>query len=51
MENTTAKKNSAFYYSVNMLRMLLSMELITYDEYKKIVSISADYYDIERIYI
>lgn len=50
MKDKSAEKNSAYYYSVNMLRMLLSMELITKDEYEKIVGISAEYYDIDRIY-
>lgn len=36
--------NASFVYSVNLLRMLLSMELITEDEYKKIVEISEDHY-------
>ena len=31
-------------YSVNLLRMLLGMELITEDEYNKIVAISEDHY-------
>ena len=36
--------NASFVYSVNLLRMLLGMELITDDEYNKIVAISEDYY-------
>lgn len=36
--------NASFVYSVNLLRMLLSMELITEDEYNKIVAISEDHY-------
>ena len=36
--------NSAFYYSVNMLRHLLKMNLITEDEYNRIVRISSEYY-------
>ena len=41
------KKDSnkaSFVYSVNLLRMLLGMELITDDEYNKIVAISEDHY-------
>lgn len=36
--------NASFVYSINLLRMLLSMELITEDEYNKIVAISEDHY-------
>ena len=36
--------NASFVYSVNLLRMLLGMELITEDEYNKIVAISEDHY-------
>lgn len=42
MKNDT--NNSSFVYSVNLLRMLLSMGLITEDEYKKIVAINEDHY-------
>lgn len=35
---------ASFVYSVNLLRMLLSMEMITEDEYNKIVAISEDHY-------
>lgn len=45
------KKNAAFVYSVNMLRMLLAMKLITEEEYNKIVEISADHYGTEKIYV
>ena len=38
MKNDT--NNSSFVYSVNLLRMLLGMELITEEEYNKIVAIS-----------
>lgn len=43
MKNDT--NNSSFVYSVNLLRMLLGMELITEEEYNKIVAISEDHYD------
>lgn len=36
--------NASFVYSVNLLRMLLGMELITKEEYNKIVAISEDHY-------
>ena len=45
------KKNAAFVYSVNMLLMLLEMNLITEEEYNKIVEISADHYGTEKIYV
>lgn len=40
------QKNASFYYSVNMLRALLAMKLITEDEYKKIVTLNAEYYGV-----
>lgn len=43
-ENKEDINNSAFYYSVNMLRHLLKMNLITEDEYNRIVRISSEYY-------
>ena len=42
MKNDT--NNSSFVYSVNLLRMLLGMELITEEEYNKIVAISEDHH-------
>lgn len=45
------KKNAAFYYSVNMLRLLLRTELLTKAEYRKIVKISAKHYGCERIVV
>ena len=44
MKNKEDRNNSAFYYSVNMLRHLLKMNLITEDEYNRIVRISSEYY-------
>ena len=43
--------NSAFLYSVNMLRLLLKMQLITQEEYERILEISADHYGTEKIYV
>ncbi len=43
--------NSSFAYSVNLLKMLLAMQLITEDEYEKIVRISAEHYGAELIYV
>lgn len=45
------KKNAAFYYSVNMLRLLLRAELITKEEYRKIVKLFAEHYGCERIIV
>ena len=45
------KKNAAFYYSVNMLRLLLRAKLLTEAEYRKIVKLSAEYYACERIIV
>ena len=45
------KKNAAFYYSVNMLRLLLRAKLITEAEYKKIINLSAEHYGCERIIV
>ena len=41
--------NSSFAYSVNLLKMLLAMQLITEDEYKKIARLSAEYYGADLI--
>lgn len=43
--------NSSFAYSVNLLKMLLAMQLITEDEYEKITRISAEHYGTELIYV
>lgn len=47
MKNMTDINNSAFYYSVNMLRMLLNMKLIAENEYERIIRISEKYYGTE----
>lgn len=49
MKNKKDIDNSSFAYSVYMLRLLLSMKLITEEEYRKIVQISAGHYDAEQI--
>lgn len=41
--------NASFAYSVSLLKMLLSMQLITEDEYEKIVGISAEHYGADLI--
>lgn len=43
--------NSAFIYSVNMLRLLLKMQLITQEEYERVLKISAAHYGAEQIYV
>ena len=43
--------NSAFVYCVNMLRLLLKMQLITQEEYERILEISAAHYGTEKIYV
>ena len=45
------KNNAALYYCVNMLRLLLRSGLITEDEYKRIVRLSAMHYESERIVV
>lgn len=47
MKNNEDINNAAFYYSINMLRQLLKMNLITEDEYDKIARISLEYYGTE----
>lgn len=42
-----ANNNSAFYYTVNMLRNLLRMKLITEEEYNRTVRISAEHYGVQ----
>lgn len=47
MRNKEDVNNAAIYYSINMLKHLLKMKLITKDEYDRIVRISSEYYDTE----
>lgn len=49
MDNRKAVNNASFAYSVSLLRMLLGMELITKDEYDKIVKISAEHYGTDFV--
>ncbi len=39
--------NAAFAYSVSLLRLLLRMQLITQDEYNRIVAINRTHYEAE----
>lgn len=43
----TAINNSSFYYSLNLLNNLLKMNLISEEEYIRIVHISAEYYEVK----
>ncbi len=43
------RNNAAFAYSVNLLKMLLGMKLITEEEYDRIIEISSAHYDTEKI--
>ena len=45
------QKNTSFAYSVNLLRLLLNMRLITEDEFSKISDISAAYYETQKIVV
>ncbi len=51
MDKRTDINNTSFAYSVNLLKMLLAMQLITEDEYKKIAQISAEHYGADLIYV
>lgn len=51
MDKRTDINNTSFAYSVNLLKMLLAMQLITEDEYKKIVRVSAEHYGADLIYV
>ena len=43
--------NSTFVYSVNLIRLLLKMQLITQEEYERILEISAAHYGTEKLYV
>ena len=51
MDKRTDINNASFAYSVNLLKMLLAMQLITEDEYEKIAQISAKHYGADLIYV
>ena len=51
MDKRTDINNTSFAYSVNLLKMLLAMQLITEDEYERITQISAEHYGAELIYV
>ena len=51
MDKRTDINNTSFAYSVNILKMLLAMQLITEDEYERITQISAEHYGADLIYV
>ena len=51
MDKRTDINNTSFAYSVNLLKMLLAMQLITEDEYERITRISAEHYGAVLIYV
>ncbi len=51
MDKRTDINNTSFAYSVNLLKMLLAMQLITEDEYERITRISAEHYGADLIYV
>ncbi len=51
MDKRTDINNTSFAYSVNLLKMLLAMQLITVDEYERITQISAEHYGADLIYV
>lgn len=50
MKNIDAN-NAAFCYSINLLKLLLGMGLLTQEEFDKTVAISAAHYGTEKIYV
>lgn len=42
------KNGVAFAYGVNMLRLLLSMRLISESEYRSILQLQAEHYDPQK---
>ena len=51
MDKRTDINNASFAYSVNLLKMLLAMQLITEDEYERITQISAEHYGADLIFV
>ena len=51
MDKRTDINNTSFAYSVNLLKMLLAMQLITEDKYERITQISAEHYGADLIYV
>lgn len=45
------KNGIALAYGVNMLRLLLSMRLISESEYRSILQLQAEHYDPQKSYV
>lgn len=45
------KNGASLAYGLNMLRLLLSMKLITKEEYNNIVQLQAEHYDPKKSYV
>lgn len=45
MNKEQDEKNATYVYSIHLLKMLLKMELISKQEFERIRSISAQYYN------
>ena len=50
MNNNTAIISSSFYYSINMLKLLKEMNIITEEEAEHTIEALAEHYDITDIY-
>lgn len=48
MNKEQDEKNAAFVYSIHLLKMLLKMELISEQEFERIMGISARFYGIKK---
>ncbi len=46
MNKEQDENNAAYVYSIHLLKMLLKMELISEQEFERIMSISKKYYNI-----
>lgn len=46
MNKEQDEKNAAYVYSIHLLKMLLTMELISEQEFERIKSVSKKYYNI-----
>lgn len=48
MKNLLGKDHASLAYGLNMLRLLLSMKLITEEEYKRIFRMQKEQYDPQK---
>ena len=48
MKNLSDKDHASLAYGLIMLRLLLSMKLITKEEYNNIVQLQAEHYDPQK---